>query len=175
MLALCRSQGWPIAGYRLPEHPCQRAMAETIADAVDVAPSSLRAAVDGCGVPTFAVTLEQAARAFTRIADLDGGERVARAMRRHPELLRGPVAADTDLARLLDGWIAKGGAEGLLCAASAEGLGLALKVVDGSFRALAPAVVHVLARLGVDASGLGGDMLRNSRGETVGALRVAWR
>ena len=30
------------------------------------------------------------------------------------------------------GWIAKGGAEGLVCAASPDGLGVALKVEDGA-------------------------------------------
>ena len=25
MLALCRAEGWPIEGYRLPDHPCQQA------------------------------------------------------------------------------------------------------------------------------------------------------
>src|SRR5918995_2690948 len=24
MLAVCRARGWPVAGYRLPDHPCQR-------------------------------------------------------------------------------------------------------------------------------------------------------
>ncbi len=30
MLALCRAQGWPIEGYRLPDHPCQQAMVAEI-------------------------------------------------------------------------------------------------------------------------------------------------
>ena len=55
---------------------------------------------------------------------------------RIPELIRGPQALDTDLMRALPGWIAKGGAEGLLCAAGPDGLGLALKVEDGASRAL---------------------------------------
>ena len=29
MLAVCRAQGWPLRGYRLPEHPLQR---ENLAD-----------------------------------------------------------------------------------------------------------------------------------------------
>jgi len=93
-------------------------------------------------------------------------------MRANPDLLRGPVALDVQLIRSLDGWFAKGGAEGLLCAASADGLVLALKVMDGSFRALAPAVTHVLARLGVEGEALGGLEVTNARGERVGELRV---
>ena len=40
--------------------------------------------------------------------------------------------------RLRPGWIAKGGAEGLICAASPDGVGVALKVEDGNMRAPAP-------------------------------------
>ena len=41
---------------------------------------------------------------------------------------------------LRPGWMAKSGAEGLLCAVSPDGRGLALKVEDGSNRAVAPAL-----------------------------------
>ena len=65
-------------------------------------------------------------------------------MRAQPELLRGPVAADALLVRGFDGWVAKGGAEGLFCAASPDGLGIALKVEDGAFRAIRPALAAFL-------------------------------
>ena len=71
-------------------------------------------------------------------------------MQAHPEMLRGPVAADALLIRSLGGWVAKGGAEGLFCACSPDGLGLALKVEDGAFRAVLPALAEVLQRLGLD-------------------------
>lgn len=171
-LALCRAESWPSEGYRLPEHPCQRAMLREVAAAAEVEPGSIPIAVDGCGVPTFALSLERAAHAFGRLPSLEGGDRVAHAMRGHPDLLRGPVAADVALIKSLDGWVAKGGAEGLFCAASPDGLGIALKVVDGSFRAIAPAATHLLGLLGVATRRLGGERLVNSRGEQVGALRV---
>ena len=82
---------------------------------------SLPTAIDGCGVVTFALSLERTARAFGRLAELRGGERVAAAMRAHPELVGGAGQADTELMRALPGWIAKGGAEGLMCAATATG------------------------------------------------------
>ncbi len=172
-LALCRARGWPTPGYRLLEHPCQQAMLQEVAAAAGVEPASLVIGVDGCGVPTFALPLERAAHAFTRIGSLDGGERVTRAMRAHPQLLRGPVATDALTIRSLDGWIAKGGAEGLFCAASPDGLGLALKVVDGAFRAIQPALAYVLSVLGLDAGPLAESPLDNSRGERIGELRIA--
>ena len=172
LLALCRARGWPSDGYRLAGHPCQEAMRAEIAAAAGLDPAGIPTAIDGCGVLTFALTLERAATAFGRLPRLDGGERVVGAMRANPDLLRGPVALDVQLIRSLDGWFAKGGAEGLLCAASADGLVLALKAMDGSFRALAPAVAHLLARLGVEGEALGGLEVTNVHGERVGELRV---
>ena len=172
LLALCRARGWPSDGYRLAGHPCQEAMLAEVAAAAGLDPTGIPTAIDGCGVLTFGLTLERAATAFGRLPRLDGGERVVRAMRANPDLLRGPVALDVQLIRSLDGWFAKGGAEGLLCAASADGLVLALKVMDGSFRALAPALTHVLGRLGVEGEALGGLEVTNARRERVGELRV---
>jgi hypothetical protein len=41
-------------------------------------------------VVTFALPLERMAFAYSRLEQLDGGARVAAAMRAHPELIRGP-------------------------------------------------------------------------------------
>jgi L-asparaginase II len=174
-LALCRARDWPTPGYRLLEHPCQQAMLHEVAEAAGVDPSSLVVGVDGCGVPTFALSLERAARCFTRLPLLAGGERVVGAMRSHPDLLRGPVATDALTNRTLDGWVAKGGASGLYCAASADGIGLAIKVVDGAFRAIQPALAHVLTELALDPGPLAESPVTNSLGEPVGELHVAAR
>jgi L-asparaginase II len=93
-------------------------------------------------------------------------------MRAHPELIRGPLAADTILMQTLSGWIAKGGAEGLLCAASPDGLGVALKVEDGDTRAIRTALSAFLSRLGLGTGELGAVPIENSRGEIVGELRI---
>ena len=74
--------------------------------------------------------------------------RVADGMRAYPELIRGPKALDTNLMQAFPGWIAKGGAEGLVCAASPTGLAVALKVEDGTQRALRPALGSFLDTLG---------------------------
>jgi L-asparaginase II len=171
MLLLCRERGWPTEGYRLASHPCQQAMQDEIAAAAEVEPASLRTAVDGCGVVTYALPLERMAHAFSRLEALDGGERVADAMRARPELVRGDGAADTELMRLGQGWVAKGGAEGLLCAAR-DGLGIALKAEDGGQRPLRSALAALLAQLGFDPGTLGEVPVENSRGEVVGELRV---
>ena len=147
--------GFETRGYRFRDHPLQRELLEEIADAGGVPSSDVPVAVDGCGVPTFAFTLERSARLFGALPRLEGGPRVVAAMRAHPDLLRGPVAADVELIRAVPGWVAKGGAEGLLCACSPDGLAVALKVEDGSFRAILPALASFLASLGVETGDLG--------------------
>ena len=167
MLALCRANGWPLEGYRLADHPCQQTM---LAEVVQLAGSDpVATAIDGCGVITFALPLQAMATAFTRI-----DERVAKAMRAYPELIRGPRGLDTNLMQAFSGWTAKGGAEGLLCAASPDGLGLALKVEDGSTRALRPALGAFLDSLELDGSGFAAVPVRNSRNEVVGELASCW-
>jgi L-asparaginase II len=170
MLALCRAHGWPAAGYRLPDHPVQQACVAELAAAADVPAAEVPTGVDGCGVVTVALPLERMAFAFSRFERLDGGARVAAAMRAYPHLIRGPGAPDTTLMRARDGWIAKGGAEGLMCGASPSGLGIALKVVDGGERAVGPALAAFLAELGEPLGRLAVGRVSNSRGDAVGEV-----
>ncbi len=166
-LAVCRARGWPVEGYRLADHPLQQLLLSEIATAAELDPDEVATGVDGCGVPTFGMSLERMAHTFSRLALLEGGGRIVAAMTAHPDLIgyeRG--ATDTDLMRLRPGWIAKGGAEGLICAATPEGAGIALKVEDGNMRALRPALA---AFLGLD-DGFGAAPLLNSRGERVGEI-----
>ena len=171
MLALCRARGWRSEGYPHAAHRVQRAMAAAHAEAAGVDEDSMPTAVDGCGVVTFALSLERTAAAFARLPELPGGDRIAGAMREQPELVGGAGQADTELMRALPGWIAKGGAEGLMGASGAGGLGVALKVEDGSHRSLRPALHAFFARIGV---GLPDDFARvpllNAHGERVGEI-----
>jgi L-asparaginase II len=156
MLAACRAHGWPLHPYRAANHPLQRRIAELLGGG--------ETATDGCGVPTFATTLAQAATLLTKVSP-----RIRAAMQACPELVGASHgAADTELMRLRPGWIAKGGAEGLFCAAHHDGRGIALKVEDGADRAIRPALAHVL---GIDE--LAETPVRNSRGELVGAITLA--
>jgi L-asparaginase II len=172
MLALCRAHGWRSDGYRLEGHRVQRAMQAVHAEAAEVAEDELDTAVDGCGVVTFGLPLERMAYAFSRLEELERGGRVAAAMRAHPDLIRGPRATDTRVMKALPGWIAKGGAEGLLCAAG-EGVGVALKCEDGAGRALGPAAHAFFAFLERDLGDLAVLPLENSRGERVGEILSA--
>ena len=173
MLALCSARGWPSQDYRLPEHPVQRACLEVHAEAAEVEPEALATGTDGCGIVTFALALERMAHAFSRLELLPGGSRVAAAMRARPDLVGGPDGADYLLMRGAPGWLAKGGAEGLLCASGPDGTGVALKTEDGASRAHAPALAVFLGRLGVDVPELAVRPVLDTRGESVGQIATA--
>jgi L-asparaginase II len=172
MLALCRAEDWETHGYRLPGHPVQRACADAHAEAAEVTLDAMPTATDGCGVVTFALSLERMAHAYARLESLPAGDRVAAAMRARPGLVGGPDGVDFALMSAQPGWIAKGGAEGLLCAAGPGGIGVALKVEDGASRPQPPALAAFLARLGVELTELAVVPLTNSRGDRVGELSV---
>ena len=173
MLLLCRERGWPAEGYCLASHPCQQELLAEVAAAASVEPLSMPTAVDGCGVVTYALSLERIAHAYSRLEQLDGGPRVAEAMRAHPHLISGAVTVDTELMLLDRAWVAKYGAEGLLCAVSDEGVAVVLKVEDGAARALRSSLSAFLTQLGFDAGGALVDVaVENARGEVVGELRV---
>jgi L-asparaginase II len=153
MLAACHAHGWALHPYRDRTHPLQRQIAELIGGGAT--------AIDGCGVPTFAMSLRDSAALLTRTPD-----RIRAAMRARPELVGGAEGAtDTDLMRLRDGWIAKGGAEGLFCCAHEDGLGLAFKSEDGGYRAIRAAVGQVL---GIEE--FLSTPIHNSLGEVVGSI-----
>ena len=175
MLAVCRAHGWPAEGYRLPDHPLQQLLLAEVAAVAGVAAADIPTATDGCGVVTFAFSLERMAGAFSRVRERDGGERVAAAMLARPALIAGPGATDTVLMETADGWIAKGGAEGLMCAAGPDGTGVALKVEDGRDRARGPALAAFLGGLEntPDLPQLAVRKVDNSRGEEVGSIRIA--
>ncbi len=182
MLAVCVHAGWAPKGYRDPEGPLQRLVRRTVAKACGVEPRSVCLAGDGCGVPVFALPLENLALGFARLAaggaeglpyDLNGAMRKVRdAMRAHPYMVAGTGRFDTKLMRTTN-LVAKGGAEGVFaCGSGAEpGWGLALKISDGAGRAVAPAALAALARRGVEVPA---EMARfpvtNLRGETVGEV-----
>jgi L-asparaginase II len=172
MLALCRAQGWPLQGYAQPDHPVQRACLDVHAEAAEVAAAEIPKAIDGCGVLTFALPLERMAHAYSRFETLPVAAAISTAMRARPELVGGPDGLDYELMRAAPGWFAKGGAEGLLCAASADGLGVVLKAEDGANRPLGPALAAFLALFGVALPHDEAEPLTSRRRELVGEIRV---
>jgi L-asparaginase II len=171
MLSTCRVRGWVTEGYRLAGHPLQDEILAEVSEAAGATPET---AVDGCGVVCFALPLEQVALMFSRLEEREGGAQVAAAMRAQPQIVGGAGQPDTELMRTLPGWAAKGGAEGLFCAAGPDGLGVAIKSQDGAYRPIRPALAAFFGSLGLELGDAFAHVpVRNSRGEDVGELFVA--
>ncbi|GDY32957.1 asparaginase [Gandjariella thermophila] len=176
MLATCVARGWPTESYLDPEHPLQRAIADTLADLAGEPVGAV--SVDGCGAPLFGVSLRGLATAFGRLAGAGEGtaeRRVADAMRAHPEWVGGTGRDVTTLMRRLPGAVAKDGAEGVYAVGLPDGSAVAVKIADGAARARAVVAVAALARLGVDVAPLAGlaEEPVLGHGRPVGAVRPA--
>jgi L-asparaginase II len=185
MIGVARSHGWEPAGYQLFEHPVQGRMLAEIARWAELPQDAIALAVDGCGVVCFGLPIRNMALSFARLAAASrrgehGPMLVVEAMARHPELVGGEGRLCTDIMRCTEGRIlAKVGAEGVYCVGvpGAE-LGIALKVEDGTQRAIGPAILEILRQLDLISEDDLGAMhshaypdVRNSCGDVVGRMR----
>lgn len=158
ILALSALLGANEAGYLDPAHAAQRLILALCARLSDVRVEDLPLAIDGCGIPVYAVPLRSAALSYARLATLEGlDERDARALRTvrdamiaYPAYVAGTGDFDTVLMQAGGGnLLAKSGAEGLHgTAALRQGAGVVLKVADGNARAVPPAMLAILNELG---------------------------
>lgn len=168
MLAACLALGEPIETYLEPAHPLQQRIRGIVAEVCRVDSASLVLATDGCSAPTFGTSLRAMAHAFATLAAPDrapagvGREhaaalnRLRAAMTAHPENVGGSSGRDdTDLMRVGRGkLVAKTGAEALLCVGVVDhGIGIAIRIADGSYRAHPVVIAAVLHQLDlVDAA-----------------------
>ena len=172
MLALAKHHGWPTEFYARLDHPVQRRCLESVAHWTGLSKEQIGVATDGCGVACFALPLRNMALAWSRL-----GKRLVDAMLHHPDLIAGVGRPCTELMTAHPGRVvAKVGAEGIYSALlTREALGVTLKVEDGHSVASALAIAAVLSELGLKpqpAKWLKRP-ITNSRGETVGEMRVS--
>jgi L-asparaginase II len=199
MLALALQLGAPAEGYDEPSSPVQLAVGRAVEQFSDTPSEDIAVGVDGCGVPSFGVTVRAMALMAVRLvaprkewaaATREACRRIVSAMRSHPEMVEGTGEMDTEIMLRTGGrLVSKVGAEGvytaavLPCAEWPRGLGVALKLEDGDRkeRARPVAVIETLRQLGVlraeelDAlSRFARATVRNHRGDNVGEVRAAF-
>jgi L-asparaginase II len=159
MLAACVNRGWNISTYLSPRHPLQKLIAKTIAEVCEYPLRKMGIGMEGCGAPTFALPLRNMAIGFSKLRSFLSDEQtisqslqvVADSMWKYPEMVSGKGRLDHDLAVISKGNIlAKAGAEALHCAVVIDkGYGIAVKILDGSRRAIGPAALEVYRQMGV--------------------------
>ncbi|MFW2542871.1 asparaginase [Primorskyibacter sp. 2E107] len=170
-----------------PDNPVQRAcreMFETV-----TGQDSPGFGIDGCSAPNFATTVAAMAKAMawyatahTREDTLSvAGARLVGAMYKHPGMVAGRGRACTLLMQAANQPVAiKTGADGYFVAIlPQQGLGVALKIADGTTRASESAIAAILVKLGVvdaehpDVTRFLCPELRNWDGMAVGQVRPA--
>ncbi|UCF21333.1 MAG: asparaginase [Gemmatimonadota bacterium] len=186
MLAWSRHSGVEIKEYHHADHPVQLRICREIGDWTGAGCEALPMGIDGCGVPSFAQTLNVMAQAYARIVaearrEPEGAAgQVTRAMTTQPFYVGGTDRLTSRLMEVTGGrLLAKYGAESVYCLGDRERLwGIAVKVEDGDKRAIGPAVIELLSQLDL----LSGEVLKalddrhtlavkNTRGEVVGEVR----
>jgi L-asparaginase len=152
MIAVCQQQGLSLSYYMSRSHPVQQLILRTMADLLRMPADEFISTHDDCGVPTYLLEIGQMAYLYAQLASHNQLhlERIVRAMTHYPEMVSGAGQFDTELMRLTEGEIvSKSGAEGVQCIGRiGEGLGLAIKVMDGAKRAKHAVAIHLLRELG---------------------------
>lgn len=190
-LGWCVLHGQPTGSYLAPGHPLQQAIKREVASAAGLQPQDLRAGVDGCSAPNYAMPLSHLARAYARLAsgarDAELGEAfapLAQAMTAHPELVSGTARSDLAFMKAGRGdWVTKVGADGVQAFGSvSRGQAFAIKVSDGNKTALFAATVAVLDQLGwldtrqrEELRPWRAEAIPNTRGTQVGERRAVFR
>jgi len=166
------------------DHPVQKAVRAVFEDVTGE--TSPGYGIDGCSAPNFACTLEGMARAMAWFANVGESTtrgraalRLRQAMVTHPDLVAGEGRACTELMRAMEGRVAlKTGAEAFFIAILPEqGLGVALKIVDGQTRGAESAIASILVELGVldpdhpTAQAFRNAPIRNCRGIAAAQVR----
>ena len=113
--------------------------------------------MDGCGAPLFAITLRGLSTAIGRVAGSPASDptgpaaRLVSAVLANPWAIDGPGEPNTVITERL-GLFAKEGAEGVMVLGAPDGTAVALKMLDGSPRAIFLVALGLLASVGaVDA------------------------
>lgn len=152
MLAVCQQRHWPLNNYLERKHPVQQLILSKVAELLRMPSEEFIGVHDDCGAPTYLMQLGQMGSLYALLASgktLDM-ERIVRAMTHHPTMVAGDGEFDTELMRLTPGeLVSKAGAEGVQCIGRlGEGMGLAIKVMDGSKRAKYAVAIHLLQQMG---------------------------
>lgn len=158
-LALAKYLNEPVETYLDTKSRVQRMVRESVARMCERSVGEVKVGIDGCSAPVFSMTLRHMAIGFKNLATGQGGDRettealkrVKKAMTSHPFLVSGEKRFDYHLMRAFAGnGVSKIGAESIQGMGFVDPpMGICVKVSDGAGRALGPACVHVLEKLGV--------------------------
>jgi L-asparaginase II len=178
MIATCLHRGWPVEGYARADHPMQAAVAEAMGRCAGLDLGAVPSGIDGCGLPTYGLSVRTLARAFAAAASTsDAFQRCQHAMAVRPDLVAGRGRFDSVLlAAAGERLTGKSGGGGIWAAVSRSGgPAVAVKLEDGDGSRMAPVAIAVLQAVDLLPGELAGDLaeqaagaMRNWSGDVVG-------
>ena len=150
-LATCKKMDWPLESYLKGNHPLQVEIFRIVSELLEIPQSEINAERDDCGAPTLYLKLIEMSKLYSLLSSSENAEleQISRAMTTNPIMISDNNKFDTEIIKASHGQvISKGGAEGIQCLCKInEGIGLALKVEDGSKRAKHAVSLHLLKQL----------------------------
>ena len=150
-LATCKKLNWPLESYLKGNHPLQIEIFRIISELLEIPLSEINAERDDCGAPTLYLKLIEISKLYSLLSSSENAEleQICRAITANPIMISDNNKFDTEIIKASHGHvIGKGGAEGVQCLCKVnEGIGLALKVEDGSKRAKHAVSLHLLKQL----------------------------
>ncbi len=146
MLITCQQNGWDMKSYLDLDHPLQVAIKNEIEELAGEKVSAV--SVDGCGAPLFAISLIGLARAISNLVQSKDElhQQIVLACTKHPKLVAGDGRLTTRMMQAVPGLFMKEGAEGVQVCALRDGRVIAIKIIDGSWRPVAPIIMEIFKR-----------------------------
>ena len=183
MLLLAKMLGVSIKKYTDKNHPVQKRNIKNMARFANIKASSIKIGIDGCSAPTFGLSVKNMGFAFANFCSAmdSSATRIANALKRYPEMIAANGRICTELIRATNGrLLTKIGAEGVYCCGVVnKGIGIAMKIDDGSSRPIAPVLITLLSDMGFITkeerrrlAPLEDNVLRNHAGLEVGRTIV---
>ncbi len=150
-LATCKKMEWPLESYLDKRHPIQKEIIRIVSELLNIPAEEFITAKDDCGAPVLHLRLSQMAYLYAKLSTSESPEleKIKRAIIANPFLIAGKGKFDTELISRGHGQIiSKGGSEGIQCICRVrDGLGVAIKVEDGSKRAKHAVALEILKQL----------------------------
>lgn len=151
MLATCVHRDWPRDSYLKRDHPLQIEIAERLGGYANLDPAEMPYGIDGCGLPSFGLSLQDFAGALVRGTRSDPAiQRCQGAMAEHPWLVGGTTSFDTALIGAAGNrLVSKGGAAAIFGAVARDGSwALVIKLEAGAAVGLPQIALRSLQQLG---------------------------
>jgi len=150
MLITCQENGWDMSNYLDSNHPLQVAIKNEIVELSGEKVSAV--SVDGCGAPLFAISLVGLARAISNLVKSKDNiyQQIVSVCTKYPELVAGDGRLTTRMMQAVPGLFMKEGAEGVQVCALSDGRVIAMKIIDGSWRPVAPIIMEIFKRWDVE-------------------------